>query len=68
VVVYRQFDEPKVALPAETDAAKLMESIARSSIPTLIEFSENTTEEIFGNSLPKVETPRRHHPSTWPCR
>ncbi len=69
VVVYRLFDEPQVVLAAQPSAEELTEAIARNSIPTVVDFSENTTDDIFGNRLPKVPpTPACHHLRAITCQ
>ena len=57
VVVYRAFDEPQVVLAAPPSADDLAEAVARSSLPTVVDFSENTTDDVFGNKLPKALPP-----------
>ncbi len=49
VVLFRDFDEPKVTFDGKYEQASINEWIASSSVPTLIEFSDEYIEPIFQN-------------------
>lgn len=54
VAVFRNFDEPIVVHNEKLDKTSIEQFIQSSSVPTLIEFSEEYIEPIFQNQKPAV--------------
>lgn len=54
VAIYRQFDEPTVVHTGKVTKDEIKSFIASSSVPTLIEFSEEFIEPIFQEQKPAV--------------
>ncbi len=47
VVLFRKFEEPKVTFSGEWDSKKIAQWVEESSVPTLIDFSDEFIEPIF---------------------
>ena len=54
VAVYRNFDEPIVVHTGDFSSKSLSEFVVTSSIPTLVEFSDEFIEPIFQNQNPAL--------------
>ena len=54
VAAYRNFDEPTVVHTGEITKKAIADFVASSSIPTLVEFSDEFIEPIFQNQSPAV--------------
>lgn len=54
VVVYRDFDEPVVVHSGDFTKSAIADFVSSSSVPTLIEFSDEFIEPIFQNQKPAV--------------
>lgn len=54
IAIFRQFDDPVVVYTGEVRVGDLKSFVASSSVPTLIEFSEEYIEPIFQEQKPAV--------------
>lgn len=54
LVAFRKFDEPKVAYSGEWTSDNIIAWLSASSVPTLITFSEDYIEPIFGQRQPAI--------------
>jgi len=54
VVVYRKFDTPHVVFNKDFNSENLNSWLDDTSVPTLIEFSEDYIEPIFGKKQPAI--------------
>jgi protein disulfide-isomerase A1 len=54
VVLFRQFDTPTVAYSGNWEVTPIVDFMMASSVPTLIEFSEDYIEPIFGQRRPAL--------------
>lgn len=54
IVLFRNFDEPKVEFDGKFEAKDISEWIGSNSVPTLIEFSDDYIEPIFQKQQPAI--------------
>lgn len=54
VVVFRKFDEPFVVFTGEVTSESIHEFVSKSSVPSLIEFSDQYIEPIFQQQKPAL--------------
>lgn len=54
VLVFRKFDNSPLVFDGEWETEKIVNWLTTSSVPTLIEFSEDYIEPIFGQKKPAI--------------